>query len=137
MPLSVPKHERTLRTEASMRGDLIMRLAGRAAEQVILGSVSSGAVDDIDRATDLCRDMVMRMGMGERTGLMSQPRSPDPSSLPESVRADMKAMLDGAYALAVEMVEGHREWLERHRLALRDRDTLDHDTLREGLLIAA
>ena len=130
-----PMHDRTLRTEDSLRGDLIMRLAGRAAEQVVLGSVSSGAVDDLERATDLSREMISRMGMGKHTGLMVPPRSHDPGAMPDSVREDVRDLLEQMYAQAVALMETHKEWIETHRSTLRDTavETLNHDTLRQGL----
>lgn len=73
-----PVREMTLRTQQDLEGQLIMTLAGRAAEQVILGTVSNGAADDLERATTMARDMVCRFGFGQTTGLMVPPRSTDP-----------------------------------------------------------
>lgn len=130
-----PLHERALRTEASMRGDLIMKLSGRAAEQVVLGDVSSGAMDDLERATELARDMVSRMGMGKRTGLMVAARSPDPTAMPDTVREDVGDLLRELYQEAVNLVSEHREWLEGHRATFMTGgvETLTHDALQEGL----
>lgn len=133
-----PLHDRTLRTETSLRGDLIMKLAGRAAEQVVMGSVSSGAIDDLERATELAREMVARMGMGGRTGLMVPPRSHDPGAMPESVRDDVRDLLGEAYQQALQTVEQNLAWLSGHRQTFRegDVDTLTHDTLAKGLVRA-
>lgn len=131
-----PLHDRTLRTEKSLRGDLIMRLAGRAAEDVILGGVSSGAADDLERATELAREMVGRLGMGGATGLMVPPKSVDPGVVPDSVRADVRELLEQMYAQAKQMIEDHRDWIAKHRTALQDPDidTIGHDALRAGLI---
>ena len=131
-----PTHDRTLRTSQSLKGDLIMRLAGRAAEEVILGDVSSGAADDLERATELAREMVGRMGMGASTGLMVPPRSHDPGAMPDAMRQDVRDILEAMYDEARTLVRENANWIEKHRQTLRDpeTDTIGHDALREGLL---
>jgi len=64
----LPEEERHTFPESYLRAQLAIMLAGRAAEQVFLGSVSSGAEDDIRRATAMARSMVARWGMGEGIG---------------------------------------------------------------------
>lgn len=130
-----PLREMTLRTQQDMEGELVMSLAGRAAEQTILGSVSNGAVDDLERATAIARDMVCRFGFGQATGLMVPPRSADPGHLPDSVQQDIQALLNRMYEQALSLVAQHRHWLERHRQTLTggETDTLGYDVLIQGL----
>ncbi|MDT8344746.1 MAG: ATP-dependent zinc metalloprotease FtsH [Thermohalobaculum sp.] len=64
----LPEEERHTLPEGYLRAQLAIMLAGRAAEQVFLGSVSSGAEDDIRRATAMARAMVARWGMGKDIG---------------------------------------------------------------------
>lgn len=125
-----PSHERTLRTVSALEGDLIMRLSGRAAEEVILGEVRSGAADDLERATELARDMVGRFGMGTATGLMVPPRSVDPGAMPDNVRADVRDLLEQMYAKAKQMVHDHRPWIEAHRETLRNPATAIRSPMR-------
>jgi ATP-dependent metalloprotease FtsH len=128
-----PVHDRTLRTEIALRGDLMMRLGGRAAEQIVLGGVSSGAADDLERATELAREMVERFGMGRTTGLMVPPRSHDPGAMPDSVRIDVKELLEHTYEQACALMEQNLSWFENKRQQLRTVDTITHSMLMEGL----
>lgn len=130
-----PVREMTLRTQQDLEGELIMTLAGRAAEQVILGTVSNGAADDLEWATAIARDMVCRFGFGQTTGLMVPPRSTDPGHLPESVQRDIQALLGQIYERALALVDEHRAWLAQHRATLSGGqiDTLPYETLIQGL----
>lgn len=133
--VSRPVRDSALRTQANMEGELVMKLAGRAAEEVILGSVSSGAIDDLERATELARDMVGRMGFGRQTGLMVPPRSTDPGHLQVSVQEDIQELLNVMYERAKALVQQHRVWMEHQAAILLGGqvDTLGRDALLLGL----
>ncbi len=62
---------RTYQTEARLRAEIAVLLGGRAAEELVLGVASSGAFDDLKRASGLARAMVESLGYGKRTGLLS------------------------------------------------------------------
>lgn len=94
-------------------------------------------MDDIERATDLGREMVTRMGLGRRTGLPHQSRPHDPAHVSEDVRLDIRELLDDMYTQAVAMVESHRDWFERHRVLLREEATVGASQLQEGLVLAS
>lgn len=68
--MSVPEEDRYLLTREELIGEITMLLGGRAAEQVEFGDVSTGASNDIERATALARKMVTQYGMSERFGSM-------------------------------------------------------------------
>jgi cell division protease FtsH len=67
----VPTTERQLRRRAELDDVLAVRLGGRAAEELVLGDVSTGAADDLAAATELARRMVREWGMSERVGEMA------------------------------------------------------------------
>lgn len=71
--------------EDYLRGQLAILLAGRAAEKLLIGTVSSGADDDIKRATDLARSMVTRWGMTEELGPVDLRQSEDHPFLGQSI----------------------------------------------------
>ena len=73
----LPEKERHTLPEAYLRAQLTTLLAGRAAEKLLLGSVSSGADDDIRRATELARSMVARWGMNAEIGPIDLRESED------------------------------------------------------------
>lgn len=132
--LSRPLTEGALKTEQELRGDICMMLAGRAAEEVMLGSVSSGAVDDLRRANSVARKMVCQLGMGKRVGLVTPLESvadgyPNPSHVDEDVRS----LLDEIYALAKSMVMEHSEWMVDRADALLDLGLLGHEALFGGV----
>jgi ATP-dependent Zn protease len=66
--MQMPKEDRYLLSIEELEDQIAVMMGGRAAEQVILGTVSTGAVDDIQRATQLARRMVTEFGMSEKLG---------------------------------------------------------------------
>ncbi|KYF63264.1 cell division protein FtsH, partial [Sorangium cellulosum] len=73
--IQVPRGERQLVTELELESRVTVMLGGRAAEEIALGQVSSGAHDDLGRATALVREMVTRLGMSRRLGLPALSRN--------------------------------------------------------------
>ena len=68
--MQVPEEEKYLNTEAELHDMIVGLLGGRAAEDVVFDSVTTGASNDIEKATSLARSMVTRYGMSKRFGLM-------------------------------------------------------------------
>ena len=69
--MSLPKEERSYKARGDMLDDIVVLLGGRVAEALIIGDISTGASNDIERATDLARDMVTRYGMSDLVGPVS------------------------------------------------------------------
>ena len=68
--MHVPEEEKYLNTEAELRDMLVSLVGGRAAEEVVFDTVTTGAANDIEKATDIARNMVTRYGMSKRFGLV-------------------------------------------------------------------
>jgi len=68
--LQVPEEEKYLNTKAELEAMLVGFLAGRAAEELVFGNVTTGASNDIERATSIARAMITKYGMSEKFGLM-------------------------------------------------------------------
>ena len=68
--MHVPEEEKYLNSEAELRDMLVGLLGGRAAEEIVFDSVTTGAANDIERATDIARNMITRFGMSKKFGLM-------------------------------------------------------------------
>ena len=115
-------------------------LGGRAAEEVVFGEVSTGAENDLERATALVRQMVCVYGMNETTGLartVQQDTSPWMSgaqgalvrncseATAEIIDREVKATLDTGYAQAQEILIAHRDQLELVASTLIKRETLN------------
>ena len=69
--LHMPEEEKFLSSREELLTELETLLAGRAAEQLVFGSMTTGAANDIERATELARRMITQYGMSEKFGLMA------------------------------------------------------------------
>ena len=63
--MQAPAEETYLKSKEEMMNEITVLLAGRAAEDIVFGSVTTGASNDLEKATDLAKDMVMRFGFGK------------------------------------------------------------------------
>jgi len=79
-----PTEDRYLMTRSELLDRLAVLLGGRVAEELVFGEISTGAQNDLQRATDIARSMVTEYGMSERLGLVSYERERRPIFLPES-----------------------------------------------------
>jgi cell division protease FtsH len=125
------------------RGELLDRirglLGGRAAEELVFGEVSTGAQNDLERATALARQMVAMFGMSARIGLahcaQKSPAFLTGSEIPlqrdcseqtaREIDEEVKTLLDRAYAEAKDVLTVHRDQLEQVSAELLARETLD------------
>ncbi|MBQ3515225.1 MAG: ATP-dependent zinc metalloprotease FtsH [Lachnospiraceae bacterium] len=133
--LHVPEEEKNLRSKQEMLDSLVGLVAGRAAEEVVFQSITTGASNDIEQATELARSMVTQYGMSERFGLMAlesiQDRYLDGrpvlkcSAVTETkIDEEVKEMLGTAYKKAVSLLSEHREDLERLAQYLLKEETI-------------
>lgn len=144
---TLPESERHTLDEEYLRAQLVILLAGRAAERLFLGTVSSGADDDIRRATEQARAMVARWGMTEDLGpvnlrqsedhpflgrSMAQPRSHSDATAAAVDHAVIE-LLKTAEAAATEALVQHRGQVERLVSQLEADETLDFDAIRACL----
>jgi cell division protease FtsH len=79
-----PTEDRYLMTRSELLDRLAVFLGGRVAEELVFGEVSTGAQNDLQRATDIARSMVTEYGMSDRLGLVTYERARQPMFLPES-----------------------------------------------------
>lgn len=135
----LPDKERHTLAEDYLNTQLVILLAGRAAEHEILGSVSSGADDDIKRATDLARSMVARWGMDADIGPVDLRESEDHPFLgqrmsqPRSFADETAARVDNAViellknadATATQLITENRNSVDRLVKQLEAEETLD------------
>ena len=139
--LQLPTEEQYLMTEAELRDRLRGLLGGRAAEQVIFDEISTGAQNDLERATAMSRQMVAMFGMSEKVGLMHCAQQPN-QYLPgmdgmqrdcseetaREIDEEVKAMLDQCYGEAIAILTEHRDQLEEVAAELLKHETLDRAT---------
>ena len=143
----LPEGERHTLDEDYLRGQLVILLAGRAAEKLLIGTVSSGADDDIRRATDLARSMVARWGMTDDLGPIDLRHSSEHPFLGQSIAqprdyADATAaqvdtaviaLLKEAEHKATEILSENRSRVENLVSSLEAEETLDFDEIRSCL----
>jgi cell division protease FtsH len=127
-------------TRAELENKMAVMMGGRAAERVVFDEISTGASDDIMRATDLARAMVLRYGMTEAIGNVAydrersqflQPGIPMPQSRDYSedtantVDNTVRALVDGALERAIKILENNRALLDRTAEELLQAETLN------------
>ncbi len=124
--LQVPEEEKHLRNKKELEERLVTFLAGRAAEELIFDSVTTGASNDIEKATEIARSMVTQYGMSEKFGLVKLESVEDKylsgrtvmecsDSTAAQIDSEIMMMLDGAYKKAKELLQENLELL--HKLA--------------------
>jgi cell division protease FtsH len=122
----LPTEDRYVRTKEELVDSMKITLAGRAAESVVFGRISTGAADDLEKVTNLARAMVFEYGMSE--AITSRTMRADNYALSEEtkqLRDQEQALLtDGAFAEAVRLLEKHRASLDRVATALLQKETL-------------
>jgi cell division protease FtsH len=79
-----PTEDRYLMTRSELLDRMAVLLGGRVAEELVFGEISTGAQNDLQRATDIARSMVTEYGMSDRLGLVTYERARQPMFLPES-----------------------------------------------------
>lgn len=139
--LQLPQEDQFLLTRSELFDRIKCLLGGRAAEEVVLGEVSTGAQNDLERATALARQMVAAYGMNERIGLAHCVQrgplflaGPDgglqrdcSEQTAREIDEEVRSLLEHAYAQAKELLIEHRDQLEQVTAQLLARETLDGD----------
>jgi len=131
----VPNEDRYVRTKEELIDSMKITLAGRAAEQVVFGRISTGAADDLEKVTTLARSMVFEYGMSG--AVTSRTMRADNYALSEEtkrLRDQEQALLtDGAFTDAVRLLTKHRASLDRVAAALLKKETLGREEMLELL----
>ncbi len=133
--LQTPEEERFLETRAELEARLVTYMGGRAAEEIKCDSISTGAANDIEMATNIARAMVTRLGMSDEFGLMSMETVESPyldgramPTVAESTVAKVdevvKAMLQKAYDTAKQMIYANLDILEEIADYLYEHETI-------------
>ncbi len=135
-----PTEDRFLMTRGELENKMAVMMGGRAAEQVVFNEISTGASDDIARATDLARAMVLRYGMSEALGNVAydrersaflQPGIPMPQSREYSddtantVDATVRELVDNSLQRAIDILKSYRDLLDRSAEDLLRAETLN------------
>jgi cell division protease FtsH len=148
--MQLPLEDKTLQSKPELEDRLAVLLGGRAAEEVVFGQITTGAHNDIERATQIARHMVYELGMSDKLGPVSYLAPggsrylmandgfggrgiPVSEATAELLDGEVTAFVRRAHERAGEMLKAHRGGLERLAVRLRERETLDGPELESAL----
>jgi cell division protease FtsH len=137
--ISLPAEDKFLTTMGELNDTLAMTLGGRAAEEIQFGEITTGAANDLEKATDTAKQMIMRWGMSEKLGprtlghnqampFLGRDFSQEPEYSEEIARAiddEIKRIIEEAHDRARAVLHDHREQLDATAKILIDRETLE------------
>jgi len=137
--LSLPTEDRHLQTRSELRDQMAMLMGGRTAEELIFGDPTTGAQNDIERATRIARLMVTQFGMSEQLGPQQlghqsgevflgkefQHEQNYSDEVAAAIDSEVRRLLDEAHAEAREVLTLHRVTLDQLADALIEKETLD------------
>ena len=138
--MQMPEEEKYLQTSEELMTELRTLVGGRAAEQVVFGIKTTGAANDIQRATSLARNMITQYGMSEELGLMA-PAAVQHQYLEGNAYLDcsqatsalvddeVKKLLERCYQETKQLLTDNRELLDEIALFLLDKETISGDEL--------
>ncbi|ASP36101.1 ATP-dependent zinc metalloprotease FtsH [Labrenzia sp. VG12] len=132
-----PTEDRFLLSTQDLENRMAVLMGGRAAEDIIFGEISTGASDDLQKVTEIARDIVMRYGMeqalgnrvysAQRQNFLGQPAGDVVEVANETQREidlAIKSRVEGAFARAKELLEEHRKELDQGAELLLSKETL-------------
>ncbi|MGJ3245311.1 MAG: ATP-dependent zinc metalloprotease FtsH [Elainellaceae cyanobacterium] len=144
--LQLPEEDRFLVGEDELRGRIAIMLAGRSSEEITFGKVSTGASDDIQKATDMAERCVTIYGMSDTLGPiafdkpqqqyipgMSNPRRSVSPQVTETIDREVKMIIDNAHNMALKVLDANRDILEEIAQTLLDQEVLEASALQEKL----
>ncbi len=139
----LPKEDKYYGTKEEMREQIIHLLGGRAAEKLTLDDISTGASNDIQRATDIAREMVTKYGFSEKLGPVNYSSSEEvflgkdftskqaySEETANEIDEEVKAIVEEAYDAAITILEEHIDQLRAVAEGLLEIETLDGDQFR-------
>lgn len=137
--MSRPEHDRSFRSKTQMEEEIIVLLGGRVAEKIVLDEISTGASNDIERATDLARSMITRYGFSEKLGPIvyghdnsevflgrdySQGRNYSENVAAE-IDGEIRELIDTSYENAKQILLSHRDQLDKVAHYLMEHEKID------------
>jgi cell division protease FtsH len=142
-----PTEDRYLLTRPELLDRLAVLLGGRAAEEIVFGEVSTGAQNDLQRATDIARSMVTEYGMSDRLGLATYERRGNPMFPPDNftttrayseaksaqIDEEITRLMDEAHQRVLKILTEHRKVLDELAHKLCDEEIVQGEELRKML----
>jgi AFG3 family protein len=128
-----------LQTEDQIMDIVCMALAGRAAEEIFFGRVTTGASDDLRRVTDLVYSTIQLYGMNSRLGQLAFPKDPNAmfderpysEKTAKAMDEEAKRIVDEAYQRTLDLLGKHKDDVEKVAKMLIEKETITHDDVLE------
>lgn len=143
--LQLPTEDRFLRDEAELKGQIATLLGGRSAEEIVFGNITTGAANDLQRATDLAEQMVTMYGMSKvlgplaydrgnqnaflDNGMMPNPRRAVSAETAKAIDQEVKELVETCHQRALEILRANRDLLETMATQLLEAEVMEGDTL--------
>ena len=142
----LPTEDRYLMTRDELLDRLQVLLAGRVSEEVIFGDISTGAQNDLQRASDIARSMVMEYGMSERLGLLTYTHQPQSRYLDlglgpgereysertaQEIDEEKSRIIQDAHQKVLIKLKNHRDSLEKLAGILLEKESIEGDALKK------
>ena len=129
-------------SQSELENRLAVLLGGRASEAFFFHDRSTGAADDLDKATEIARAMIMQYGMGDATGMLTYEKAADPylkthligaheygEDTARKIDQEIRQLVDRAYHRALHLIEIHSQYILRMVDLLLIRETLSGQEL--------
>lgn len=145
MTISLPQEDKNFLSRTELTERIASLLGGRVAEQLTLGDISTGAGNDIQRASSIARNMVMRYGMSDRLGSVTFDTGHDEVFIGRSmaqaksyseevagiIDEEVKTLIDNAYARCESILKAHAKELDLVARYLLEHETMDAKTFEQ------
>jgi cell division protease FtsH len=146
--LQLPTEDRFLLSETELQGQIATLLGGRSAEEIVFGSITTGASNDLQRATDLAERMVTTYGMSKILGPLAyqqgqqnqflgnegmNPRRMVSPQTAEAIDQEVKSIVETAHQQALDILNTNRDLLETLATQLLDTEVIEGESLQSLL----
>jgi cell division protease FtsH len=147
--LQLPTEDRFLMDEAELRGQIATLLGGRSAEEIIFGSITTGAANDLQRATDLAERMVTTYGMSKILGPLAyekgqqnnflgdgaamNPRRMVSDNTAKAIDEEVKEIVETAHQQALNILNNNRDLLEKIAQQILETEVIEGEELQSLL----
>ena len=144
--MQLPLEDRYLLTRKDLENQMAVLLGGRTAEEIAIGEISTGAQNDLQRATDIARAMVTQFGMSEELGTVNYEgsrrnafldipigpeRGPYGEDTAQRIDAEVKRLLEDAHDRARQVLNERRQLLETVTRRLLEKEVIEGEELKE------
>jgi cell division protease FtsH len=145
--LQLPTEERFLNSKDDLEGQIATLLGGRSAEEIVFGEVTTGAANDLQRATDIAEQMVGTYGMSDVLGPLAydkqgggrflgggnNPRRVVSDATAQAIDREVRTLVDRAHDRALAILHRNRELLDGIAARILEKEVIEGDELRDLL----